>query len=527
MNINFNEIRRRFKFFFLLIPVFYNFAYCNLDFDLKLKDEVIIPLKLKKQSFIKGNYKSDLRIDKIELLDKKNSFLRRLDSPNQLEESFYFLTNDDESFFIKFYSKNNTNCHLKIEKILPTKYENRQEEILSPIIKEQKIKLQSNGNNDEFWEKVLKIGTPLLEQTTDGYIITFLYRGAKHNVRLLGGPVSDHVLLDKLGNSDIWYKSFKVEKGIRFSYQLAPDVPNIEGTAKEKRIAILSTAQIDVFNKNPYKYFGSFDTDKYKQLSTFEFNNDSFIDNSKELNNPKGKIINKKLKSEILNNERNISIYIPFEFNPKQKHKLLFVFDGIEYQSKVPLPTILDNLIQKKEILPTITIFIDNPSKKSRAIELPPNKDFADFMVKELLPFVKSIVDINHSAKDTILTGSSYGGLASMYIAFTYPEYFGNVLSQSGSFWWSKENESEPEGFIKDIIKEPKKDLNIYLNAGIYETGYSSIDILESNRHLRDILKAKGYANIIYEEYPTGHDYFAWKNNIINGLIKIQNNFNP
>jgi enterochelin esterase-like enzyme len=34
------------------------------------------------------------------------------------------------------------------------------------------------------------------------------------------------------------------------------------------------------------------------------------------------------------------------------------------------------------------------------------------------------------------VAGSSFGGLAAAYTALTMPERFGNVLSQSGSYWW-------------------------------------------------------------------------------------------
>ena len=40
-------------------------------------------------------------------------------------------------------------------------------------------------------------------------------------------------------------------------------------------------------------------------------------------------------------------------------------------------------------------------------------------------------------ADRTVLAGSSYGGLAATTVAMRHPEVFGNVLSMSGSFWWS------------------------------------------------------------------------------------------
>lgn len=74
----------------------------------------------------------------------------------------------------------------------------------------------------------------------------------------------------------------------------------------------------------------------------------------------------------------------------------------------------------------------------------------------------------------------------------------------------------------KTNCKRKRKDIKIYLNAGLFETGFKSIDILESNRHLRDVLKAKKY-QVLYEEFPSGHDYFNWRFRLANALIKILN----
>lgn len=523
LNTNSKKIKRGFSLFFLLCPLFL-FANINIDKNIEANKTVVFPLNLKKDSFIKGAYSVSSEIEKIELLDKNKNFLRRLDRPRQNQFAFYFLSKEKKDFFIKLVNKEKkVKLNLKIEKILPARYEEEKSlEILSPTLKKLRGKLSNKIAVEEFWKNIKEKGTPLIEPLEgDDYLVTFLYKGAKHNVRLFGGPVADHVLLDKLDGSDIWFKSFKVKKGVRLSYQLAPDVPNIRGTIREKRVAILSTAQVDSLNKKPYLFEGKQDLDKYSMHSTFEILDDSFIDWTKKQNNPKGKVFNTKIKSDILKDERNISIYTPFDYDYKKEHQLLFIFDGIAYQQKVPSPRILDNLIAKKKILPTIAIFIDNPTRQARATQLPPNEKFADFMAKELLPFVKTQVKVNHNPKNTILTGSSYGGLASMYVAFKYPELFGNVLSQSGSFWWGEAKDGQAEWLTREIAKSETKDINIYLNAGLYETGYFSIDILESNRHLKTVLEARNYKNVVYEEFHTSHDYYAWRTNLAFGLISL------
>ena len=528
LNIDSRKIKRSFIFSLICIVFLSSslFALSKpivLEEKIKAHKEVLFPLDLKKDSYIIGGFTLSAKVDRIELLDKNKHFVRRLDQLNKLQSRLIFVTNESGKYYINLKNKSKDNTFkLSIDKILPVKFkENKKVEIISEIIKKEKKNLLTNKDTKMFWEKIRKLGTPLVEPINESEsILTFLYQGAKHNVRLFGGPTHEHVYFDRLENSDIWFKSFVVKNGIRMSYQIAPDVPIIDGSSREKRMAILATSQMDPLNKHPYKMTKDLKLDKYMTNSTFEIKDKKYKDWAIKSNSPKGSVENYKIKSEILNNTRNISIYKPKGFNPKKEYKLLFVFDGVEYQVKVDTPTILDNLIYANKIKPTIAIFIDNPTRNSRALELPSNKKFADFMAKELLPFVEAKTNMKFKAKDTTLTGSSYGGLASAFVAYTYPQYFGNVLSQSGSFWKDSNNDPEPEWLTRQIAKSKKKDIRFYLNAGVYETGYFSIDILESNRHLRTVLESKGY-DFIYKEFQNGHDYYAWKVNLADGLISL------
>ena len=43
---------------------------------------------------------------------------------------------------------------------------------------------------------------------------------------------------------------------------------------------------------------------------------------------------------------------------------------------------------------------------------------------------------------------------------------------------------------------------------------------LESNRHMRDVLLAKGY-DVHYREFVGGHDYLSWRGLLADGLISL------
>jgi enterochelin esterase family protein len=117
--------------------------------------------------------------------------------------------------------------------------------------------------------------------------------------------------------------------------------------------------------------------------------------------------------------------------------------------------------------------------------------------------------------------------LASTYAALRHSELFGNVLCQSGNFWWSPgdagDAASGDTGWLaKEYIKKPRLPVRFWMDVGTFEVDSSGAGggILESNRHMRDVLLAKGYA-VDYHEFASGHDYLTWRGTLGDGLIRL------
>lgn len=395
-------------------------------------------------------------------------------------------------------------------------------EYQSQGVKEAAEALARGEDTNSVWRHLSKQGSPLVEQGDPGEgLVTFLYRGAKHNVRLLGGPANDHVYLERLLDTDIWYRSFLVPNSLRLSYQMAADVPQIGGSRFAARAAILATAKRDPLNP---EFIPEYAEDDYGRWSTLALTGAPYQPGVGPVSGPRGKIQVMRFDSQMLANSRDVALYQSPGFVAGAADNLLLVlFDGNKYQKLLKVPQILDNLTNSNKLPGVMAIFVDSIDNQTRGRELPDNPDFARMLAEELVPHMLKMVGTDIPANRTIITGSSYGGLASATVAYRYPERFGNVLAKSGSFWWAPASVEDPSRYyVSDLfLHSAKLPLRFFISANLYEAARGSEKgILDGSRHLRDILTAKGY-EVHYQEYAGGHDNLVWRGVLGDGLLVL------
>jgi enterochelin esterase family protein len=137
-------------------------------------------------------------------------------------------------------------------------------------------------------------------------------------------------------------------------------------------------------------------------------------------------------------------------------------------------------------------------------------------VAEELIPWARRTLGVTADAAHTIVAGYSAAGLGATYAAFAHPDAFGNVLAQSGAFWRGFEGEgaSDLQWLAARFAENPRRNTRFSLEVGGAETreaGGSGVSILQANRHLRDVLRQKGY-DLTYVEVPGAqHEYGHWK----------------
>jgi enterochelin esterase family protein len=120
--------------------------------------------------------------------------------------------------------------------------------------------------------------------------------------------------------------------------------------------------------------------------------------------------------------------------------------------------------------------------------------------------------------------GFRVGRLAAVFITqYTGGYACSGIPSQSGCLVWSPDDDGEYEWLARQYVSSPRLLLRFYLDAGRYETLAPSPEaptLLVTNRHMRDVLRAKGYP-VHYTEFGGGHNPMNWQGMLADGLLAL------
>ncbi|WP_116397535.1 enterochelin esterase, partial [Klebsiella quasipneumoniae] len=141
-------------------------------------------------------------------------------------------------------------------------------------------------------------------------------------------------------------------------------------------------------------------------------------------------------RSARLGNHRRVWIYTPGEAVDPQTRPLAILLDGQFWAESMPVWSPLAALTREGRLPPAVYLLIDAIDNQRRGVELPCHRDFWLAVQEELLPLVRGHAPFSDRPDRTVVAGQSFGGLAAMFAALNWPQRFGCVLSQSGSYWW-------------------------------------------------------------------------------------------
>ena len=207
------------------------------------------------------------------------------------------------------------------------------------------------------------------------------------------------------------------------------------------------------------------------------------------------------LKNPVFKDERPIWIYTPPGYDRTAgPYPLLVLLDGAAWVSNRfgNAPATLDNLINDGRIRPAIVLF-DPGNRPAGAAG---HAGYGEALVQELMPMLRASYPISTNPADTVIGGYSAGGTRRC------PDRtvtFGRVrqravtvrcVSRSGP----GRRGTELHG--AEVLAVPRRPIRFYLETGLYDNvpgaGLPLHEMvldetnLMGNRHLRDVLRAKG-----------------------------------
>ncbi|MCD9141042.1 enterochelin esterase [Streptomyces albireticuli] len=403
----------------------------------------------------------------------------------------------------------------------------------SPALRNLAAAVRNNtpGATDIFWRHAATSGTPLVEpDPTDpgnpAYrLVTFLWRddpaAPATDVLALLHTVTDkdrHArdlsphLMEKVPGTDVWAISHRLRADHRAAYQFfvarGPREETLR-TDREAWLRVLDAAVPDPLATVPVLP----SKDGRNPSSVLELPDAP----AQKWALPRAEVARgRRVEAEV--DGRKVSVHLPAGHRAGDgSYAVAVLLDGEMWGPVLGFGDTLDNLHAERRIEPTVTLQVHTMGRARRMADLSCSEEFVDWLADVLLPWAADAYGATGDPARTVVAGQSAGGLTAAFAAFRRPERFGNALSQSGSFWWPDDTEFDggSEWLTRQYAVREKQPVRFHLEVGLQEWM-----LLPQNRHLRNVLEARGY-EVTYREFNGGHDYACWRGGLADGLAGL------
>ena len=219
-----------------------------------------------------------------------------------------------------------------------------------------------------------------------------------------------------------------------------------------------------------------------------------------------------------LNRDRRVWIYLPKNYSTsKASYPVLYMHDGqnlfdnaTSFAGEWGVDDAIDSA--KKQC---IVVGIDNGGPVRMNEYNPYDHEkfgagqgalYVDFLAKTLKPYIDKHYRTKKDAANTIIAGSSMGGLISMYAVMKYPKVFGKAGVFSPAFWAAPALKTDLDKMVKSSTH---KNVRIYFYAGEQEGNQMVVDMLYIFEAMRKKTAAKMKVKINAEGR---HNEPTWRN---------------
>lgn len=334
----------------------------------------------------------------------------------------------------------------------------------------------------------------------EGTRCTFVYRGEAREVALrhwvFGLPTA--APFQRVPDTDLWFYVLELPEQSRIEYKIEI---NTGRTTTWIRDPLNHRVAHDPFGANSVCSSANHDVPTWAHEDTSA---------------PSGSLEERVLKSKALGGSRRVTLYRPARYRKSRRYPLLVVHDGQDYLRFASLKTVLDNLIHKLDI-PGLVVALTQPP--DRMEQYRDSEHHARYVAEELVPTLEDELPLLGTPAGRGLMGASLGAVASLSTAIRYPNMFGRLLLQSGSFAFSDIGTHDRSPLFDPIAEmvnqyraEPfEVSERIFMSCGTYES------LIYENRSLAPLLRRTGM-EVRFVEARDGHNWENWRDRLREGL---------
>ena len=249
--------------------------------------------------------------------------------------------------------------------------------------------------------------------------------------------------------------------------------------------------------------------------------------------------------SKIFRNIRNLRVWLPGNYfapvNRGKHYPVLYMQDGqnlfdeataVNHEWRVD--ETVEFLTGSMRIGPMIVVGIDStgrraneylpyPDPENKELGKPASQDvhgkeYADFVIKEVMPFIQRKYRVALGPENTGLGGSSYGGAVTLATVLTHPGIFGKALIESPPLLIGDGQ------LLKDAEQSAQFPQKMFLAIGTAEEAAEKASAKDADavRDLEKVLRAKGLGpnrlKVVVEE-GAHHDEGAWSKRLPDALL--------
>src|SRR5215510_14098400 len=196
---------------------------------------------------------------------------------------------------------------------------------LSPRLAALRDRIKSGDRKalDRFWKEIEERGAPIVEQVSGNdreMLVTILWRATEETRNVFVFRVGDvNRPMVRLLDTDLWYKTLQLQKGARFVYQIATNLPDPKEWVSPTRFA--DAMRNDPLNPLLFvEHTNEFNPYEVITFSALELPSAApQVWNVTQPKVPTGRVQRDKFTSKLLSNERPIWIYTPHGYSARSE----------------------------------------------------------------------------------------------------------------------------------------------------------------------------------------------------------------